>query len=72
MFKKKTEKLDYFDEFINLAEWGVQSAEFLKQVLADYPVADLSQKLDEMHEIEHNADLAKYRQIGRASCRERV
>ena len=61
MFKKKTEKLDYFDEFINLAEWGVQSAEFLKQVLADYPVADLSQKLDEMHEIEHNADLSKYR-----------
>ena len=61
MFKKKTEKLDYFDEFIKLAEWGVQSAEFLKQVLADYPVADLSQKLDEMHEIEHNADLAKYR-----------
>jgi hypothetical protein len=33
MFKKKTEKLDYFDEFIKLAEWGVQSAEFLKQVL---------------------------------------
>lgn len=61
MFKKKTEKLDYFDEFIKLAEWGVQSAEFLKQVLAEYPVADLSQKLDEMHEIEHNADLAKYR-----------
>ena len=42
MFKKKTEKLDYFDEFIRLAEWGVQSAEFLKQVLAEYPVADLS------------------------------
>ena len=61
MFKKKTEKLDYFDEFIKLAECGVQSAEFLKQVLADYPVADLSQKLDEMHEIEHNADLSKYR-----------
>ena len=35
MFKKKTEKLDYFDEFIKLAEWGVQSAEFLKQVLAE-------------------------------------
>ena len=61
MFKKKTEKLDYFDEFIKLAEWGVESAEFLKLVLEDYPVADLSQKLDEMHEIEHNADLAKYR-----------
>ena len=61
MFKKKTEKLDYFDEFIKLAEWGVQSAAFLKQVLADYPIADLSQKLDEMHELEHNADLAIYR-----------
>ncbi|PTQ82985.1 hypothetical protein C8U37_11563 [Trichococcus patagoniensis] len=61
MFKKKTEKLDYFEAFIKLAEWGVESAKFLKQVLAEYPVADLSQKLDEMHAIEHDADLAKYR-----------
>ncbi|CZQ92459.1 DUF47 domain-containing protein [Trichococcus ilyis] len=61
MFKKKTEKLDYFDAFIRLAEWGVEAAKFLKQALADYPVADLSQKLDEMHAIEHDADLAKYR-----------
>jgi len=64
MFKKKKDKLNYFDEFIKVSELTIQSAQFLKEALTDYHIDELYTKVDEMHVIENQADHQKHALIG--------
>lgn len=50
----------YFDNFISCAESSCQMAHFLKEVLTNFKVEELPQKLDEIHTIEHAADEKKH------------
>lgn len=57
LFKRKTKKNDYFELLRELAEYSVKAAEFLISELNDYSPEAVQGALQEMHEIEHTADL---------------
>ncbi len=50
----------YFQNFIACAEYSCQAAQLLKDVIENFDVAALPQKLDEIHEVEHAADVKKH------------
>ncbi len=50
----------YFQNFISCAEYSCQAAHLLKETMSHFDVASLSQKLDEMHKVEHAADMKKH------------
>lgn len=52
----KKEKYNYFDEFINLSDCIVRSAEILRDVFANFDIRTLEQKTSEVHKIENDAD----------------
>ena len=58
MFGKKDN--DYYDMFVNLVGYSCMASEKLCQVLSGFDAAKLQEMLDEMHTIEHNADLEKH------------
>ena len=53
----------YFDNFIACADLSCQAARLLKQVLEHFDPKQLSEKLDEMHAIEHAADEKKHEML---------
>ncbi len=50
----------YFNNFIECANHACRASELLESVLSDFKPDEISQKLDEMHQIEHSADLKKH------------
>lgn len=50
----------YYRNFIECVEFGCKAAVMLDQSLTEFHPETLSQKLDEMHEIEHAADMKKH------------
>lgn len=48
---------DYFDGFIKLAEYSYDAAKLLDDILKNFDVDTLQEKMKIMHEIEHTADL---------------
>ena len=50
----------YFQNYIACADYSCQAAYLLKETMSCFEVASLSQKLDEIHAVEHNADLKKH------------
>ena len=50
----------YFENFIECVECGCQAARMLEENLADFDVHQLSDKLNELHKIEHDADKKKH------------
>ena len=46
----------YFDNFVACADYSVKAARLLKEILSDYRPDEISGRLDEMHELEHQAD----------------
>ena len=52
----KMEKYNYFDEYIQLSSYIVESAEVLKAVFIDFNRQDLEEKTVQVHQIENNAD----------------
>ena len=46
----------YFDNFAACAECGCRAAHLLKNILADFRPEEISDRLDEIHEIERSAD----------------
>ncbi|NLB32569.1 MAG: DUF47 family protein [Tissierellia bacterium] len=48
---------DYFDGFIKLAEYSYDAAKLLDDILKNFDVDTLQEKMKIMHEIEHAADL---------------
>lgn len=53
----KKENYNYFDEFIKLSDYIVESAEILKDVLLNYNVEKLDEKTIEVHKLENEADM---------------
>lgn len=56
---------NYFKAFTDLAEGSLRASEMLSTILHDFNVDTLSQKVKEMHEIEHNADLHRHEIMNR-------
>ena len=50
------EKCNYFDEYIRLSDYIVESAEVLKETFIDFNRQDLEEKIIQVHQIENNAD----------------
>lgn len=55
----------YFDDFIAMAEFSCQAADYLHKVMTDYRPDTLEQRREEMHQIEHTADAAKHSMMAR-------
>ncbi|NLT47825.1 MAG: DUF47 family protein [Clostridiales bacterium] len=53
-------KNDYFDTFVKLVEYSCKAARLLIEVMTDYHPEKLEERMHEMHEIEHSADLEKH------------
>lgn len=53
----------YFDNFIECADCAVRAAGVLESVLENFDLNRLSEKIDEMHEVEHEADVKKHEMI---------
>ncbi len=50
----------YFQNFIDCADYSCRAAYLLKETMSSFDVASLSQRLDEIHELEHEADIKKH------------
>ncbi len=50
-------EFDYFDSFVKLSEYCCDAAKMLDDVLINFNVNTLEEKMKKMHEIEHAADL---------------
>jgi len=58
--RKNKKGFNYFEAFVNLSKYSLSSAEILHKTLAEFKASELARKVKEMHEIEHNADIAKH------------
>lgn len=56
---------DYFTTFVNLVDYSCKAARLLIEVMTDYHPEELEQKMVEMHEIEHTADIEKHKMMER-------
>ncbi|WOO35225.1 DUF47 family protein [Anaerocolumna sp. AGMB13020] len=54
---------DYFEALHGLSKFSLQAAELLKKTITDFNVENLEEKIREMHNIEHSADIAKHDMI---------
>ena len=50
----------YFDNFLACADYACQAAQQLDQALREYDPAQIKERLDEMHRVEHAADDKKH------------
>ncbi len=57
---KRKHGFNYFEAFVDLSKYSLRSAENLHKILSNFSPSELSIRVKEMHEIEHNADLAKH------------
>ncbi len=57
---KKKHDTDYFDMFVRGAKYSCKAAELLKTSLKEYDPQTLPTRMQEMHAIEHEADMAKH------------
>jgi predicted phosphate transport protein (TIGR00153 family) len=66
MIKMKNNKdYSYFDAFVNLSKFCLSSAEILDKTLREFDVTKIEDKIIEMHNIEHSADIAKHDLLNR-------
>lgn len=56
---------NYYDKFVQLVDFSCKSAEILNDTLVNFDLTTLDSKIQEMHNIEHSADLAKHELIER-------
>lgn len=54
----------YFQNFIECVQCGCQAAKMLEDNLMNFDAGILEDKLDQLHEIEHNADKKKHEMMG--------
>lgn len=50
-------EFDYFDSFVKLSEYCCDAAKMLDEVLINFDVNTLEEKMKEMHDIEHASDI---------------
>ena len=53
---KKKEKYNYFNEFIDLTDYIVKSADILKDMIDNYDLEKLDKSIEEIHKLEHSSD----------------
>lgn len=53
---KNKENYNYFDEFISLTDYIVESANTLKDIMENFNIEKLDTDIVEVHELEHEAD----------------
>lgn len=58
MARKK--EINYFDSFIELAEYSCKAANLLNEIMNNFKGDELSAKMKEMHEVEHSGDEARH------------
>lgn len=56
----KNNDYDYFETFVRMVNFSCDAAKILRGSLTDFKVEGIADKLDEMHAIEHAADLDKH------------
>ena len=56
----KKQDFYYFQNFMDCAEYSCRAIHLLKDIMTQFDSAALHSRLDEMHEIEHAADLKKH------------
>ncbi|MFV0343691.1 MAG: DUF47 domain-containing protein [Anaerocolumna sp.] len=56
---------NYFEAFIGLSKFSMQSAQILNKTLKDFDAKKIETKIQEMHNIEHTADIAKHDLLAR-------
>lgn len=56
---------DYFKKLEDLVDYSCRAAELLHNTLINFNINTIDAKIDEIHEIEHSADLAKHDMITR-------
>lgn len=59
--RKKKEEYNYFDEFTNTSKYIVESAEILKETIADYSEENLNKNISKVHKLENSADQALHK-----------
>ncbi len=62
---KNNKDYNYFEAFINLSSFSLKSAEILNKTLKDFNPIKIDEKVREMHNIEHSADVAKHDMLNR-------
>lgn len=62
---KNNKTFNYFEAFINLSEYSYKAADLLVRTLREFDRDILEDRIKEMHEIEHSADIAKHKLINR-------
>lgn len=65
--KNKKKNFNYFEAFIELPEYSLKASEILNNTLHQFNKIKIEDKIKEMHEVEHSADLAKHELINRLS-----
>lgn len=58
MARKK--EFNYFDAFVEMAGFSCQAAHLLNEIMQNFSVDNLQDKLDEMHTIEHSGDEVRH------------
>lgn len=65
MFIMAKKEYNYYEKFVELVEFSLNSALILKDTLDNFNPRVMDKKLKEMHTIEHSADLAKHEMMQR-------
>ncbi|BCJ93127.1 hypothetical protein acsn021_06960 [Anaerocolumna cellulosilytica] len=60
---KSRKEYNYFEAFINLSKFSLNSAEILNKTLHEFDIRKINEKIREMHNIEHSADIAKHEML---------
>lgn len=51
---------NYFNKFVELVDYSCKSADILHKTVTNFNVNDIEKKLEELHKLEHSADLEKH------------
>lgn len=62
---KNNREYNYFEAFVNLSKFSLSSAEILNKTLRGFDASKIEEKIVEMHNIEHSADIAKHDLLNR-------
>jgi predicted phosphate transport protein (TIGR00153 family) len=57
---RRRKHYNYFNKFVELVDYSCKCAEILYDTIINFDPNTLSQKVDEIHRIEHSGDLAKH------------
>lgn len=57
---KNKNDLNYYEEFAKQSEYSLKSAKMLNETLKNFQISQMEDKIKEMHEIEHTADIIKH------------